>query len=187
MTKDEDPILMASVVSKWLQDPSAEYPRYLHAIINNAAVGSNGPIDWTPVSDFQNVMEVNYFGVIRMVKAFLPIFKSQSYTGAYKDARIINMGSFAGHIALPGSPPYVISKFAAQNFSTCLRTEMKAFDIPVVTLNPSVHGTTMLEATIPAFERKWANLSPELKKEYGQGKSYFCTSYLMSCRFQISF
>jgi len=170
VTKDEDADNVASIVKNWLCDSSAVKNRYLHAIINNAGIGSNGPIDWTPVEDFENVMEVNYFGMIRCVKAFLPTLKAQAFAGpeSYKDARIITMGSFAGHIALPGSPSYVVSKHAVQDFSSCLRMELKSFDLPVVTVNPSVHGTTMLDYSKKHFEAKWNNLSPQVRREYGE-------------------
>ena len=175
VTSDEDTNNVAKAVQNWLMDPNANKNRYLHAIINNAGIGSNGPIDWTSVSDFEHVMEVNYFGMIRSVKAFLPMLKAQ-VTGAglrnrkYNDARIITMGSFAGHVALPGSPSYVVSKHAVQNFSTCLRAELKSFDIPVVTINPSVHGTTMMDYSKKHFEAKWYNLSEKVRREYGEGK-----------------
>lgn len=167
VTNDGDPLKAFNIVSNWLRKSSSKNPRFLHAVINNAGVGSNGPIDWTTVSDFENVMEVNYFGMIRVTKAFLPILKSQSCKGLYKDARILNVCSFAGHIALPGSPAYVVSKFAVERFSSCLRMEMQSFDLPVITVNPSVHGTTMLDTSKPHFQAKWDKLTDEVRNEYG--------------------
>lgn len=173
VTIDDDVNEAACLVSKWLSEKNIRHRRFLHAVINNAGIGSNGPIDWTPTSDFERVMEINYFGMIRTTKAFLPILKKQSCADEkyeqYKNARIITMGSFAGHIALPGSPAYVVSKHAVESFSSILRLELKAFDIPVVTINPSVHGTTMLDTSIPHFEQKWQNLSEEVKRQYGEG------------------
>ena len=173
VTQDHDAVQAAGDVSKWLEDASARNPRYLHAVINNAGIGSNGPIDWTSINDFENVMEVNYFGMIRITKAFLSILKSQATSKVYKDARILNICSFAGHIALPGSPAYVVSKFAVERFSSCLRIEMREFNLPVITVNPSVHGTTMLETSKPYFKAKWDKLSVEVKNEYGIGEVDF--------------
>lgn len=167
VTNDKDPLDALEVVSNWLNKSKNPKPRFLHAVINNAGIGSNGPIDWTSVSDFENVMEVNYFGMIRVTKAFLPILKSQACKGVYKNARILNVCSFAGHIALPGSPAYVVSKFAVERFSSCLRMEMKSFDLPVITVNPSVHGTTMLDTSKPHFQAKWDKLTEEVRNEYG--------------------
>lgn len=167
VTKEYDSVQAVTEVSKWLQDPQAKKSRYLHAVINNAGIGSNGPIDWTSINDFENVMEVNYFGMIRISKAFLPILKSQATSRVYKDARILNLCSFAGHIALPGSPAYVVSKFAVERFSACLRIEMREFDVPVITVNPSVHGTTMLETSKPHFKAKWEALNDVVRNEYG--------------------
>jgi len=177
VTKDVDPMNALKIVSGWLGKSTSKNPRFLHAVINNAGVGSNGPIDWTAVSDFENVMEVNYFGMIRVTKAFLPILKSQSCKGLYRDARILNVCSFAGHIALPGSPAYVVSKFAVERFSSCLRMEMQSFDLPVITVNPSVHGTTMLDTSKPHFQAKWDKLTDEVRNQYGIGMSAMHSIY----------
>jgi len=168
VTKDEDPIQAAKIVSQWLNDDSQTKPRHLHAIINNAGIGCSGPIDWTPLSDFENVMEVNYFGVIRTIKAFLPILKSQSCSKKYTDARIINMISFAAYASMPGAPAYVISKHALERFSSTLRLEMRSFDLSVITLNPSMHKTSMLDVCAPQIELKWNNLTAQIQNQYGK-------------------
>jgi 11-cis-retinol dehydrogenase len=130
-------------VLKWLEDPRAEKKRFLHALVNNAGMGKGGYIDWTKLSDYFTCMDVNCFGMIRMVKAFLPIFKKQVVQNTYRDAQIMNVISMAGLLGNGGlaHSPYEVSKNAAEAFTDGLRLEMKMFGIKVVALNPSFHKT----------------------------------------------
>lgn len=124
----------AAIVSKWLkEDPDKE--RLLHALVNNAGTGIAALADWMKTSDFERIMNVNFFGTIRCVVAFLPLFKKQVTGGKYKDARIVNMistaGIFAGGIV---SNAYECSKHALQAYTTNLRVELDPLDIQVCTV-----------------------------------------------------
>ena len=62
------------------------------AVVNNAGIGIGAQIDITPMSAFEKVMAVNYFGVVRTTKAVLPFLKLT------KHSRVINLSSIAGFI-----------------------------------------------------------------------------------------
>jgi NAD(P)-dependent dehydrogenase (short-subunit alcohol dehydrogenase family) len=47
----------------------------LWAVINNAGVGDGGALDWTDMSVWRRVMEINFFGVVGVTKAMLPLLK----------------------------------------------------------------------------------------------------------------
>jgi len=85
--KEEDTINAVSSVSKWLKNPSAKRMRFLHAIINNAGIGAADLIDWSFVSTYEKVIDVNYYGAIRTTKGFLPILKAQASSGLHTNAR----------------------------------------------------------------------------------------------------
>ena len=57
VTKDVDTMNAATFVSKWIKDPAATSPRYLHAVVNNAGIGGPGLIDWSSISTYQKVMD----------------------------------------------------------------------------------------------------------------------------------
>lgn len=118
---------------------------------------------------------MNYFGTIRTTKSFLPILKEQASSGSYGAARIINVVSMAGLTTLAGSSTYFSSKHATEAFSSCLRTEMMAFNIPVVTINPSFHVTDMTENMGLRYMKLWEQVSPEIKADYGD--EYFMQMY----------
>lgn len=62
----------------------------LWAVVNNAGIAEGCLIDWTPVEMYQRIMDVNYFGIIRVIKATLELLKMT------KNSRIINLSSLAG-------------------------------------------------------------------------------------------
>jgi NAD(P)-dependent dehydrogenase (short-subunit alcohol dehydrogenase family) len=45
------------------------------AIVNNAGIADGGALDWTGMEVWRRVMEVNFFGVVAVTKAFLPLLK----------------------------------------------------------------------------------------------------------------
>jgi short-subunit dehydrogenase len=107
-----------------------------------------------------------------MTKAFLPIFKQQAIGRTYGDSQIVNMVSMAGMLSAGGvgSTAYEVSKNAAEAFTNALRLEMKMFGVKVVSVNPSVHSTPLVSDIKIKSKEVWDNLSPDLKKEYGQGR-----------------
>lgn len=136
-----------------------------------------GLVDWMKVSDFKAVFEVNFFGTLRCVKAFLPILKHQAAAGTYKNGRIINMistaGIFSGGII---SNAYESSKHALDAFTTNLRLEMKPFGISVTAINPGMHKTPAADgkAIAGSLKKVWDSMTPEHQTEYGEGKFLWC-------------
>lgn len=168
VTKEDQVLQAASVVTDWLQDSSAEKPRFLHAVINNAGCGAGGFVDWVDLHLFQRDMEVNYFGMIRTSKAFLPILKTQAMAGTHQGTRVINMVSVAGLANGGAMSSYHGSKHAAESFSACLRSELKAFGISVITVNPTFHQTPIVDGAGNNMTSSWNKLNTELRKEYGE-------------------
>ena len=121
----------------------------LHALVNNAGVGSGGCVDWLDLADFRRDMEVNCFGMIRVTKALLPLLKragarSSSSSSSMAAPRVVNVTSMAGLMPVPFMAPYCGSKHAAEAVSACLRTELIPWGVKVVTMNPSFHQTPLV-------------------------------------------
>jgi NAD(P)-dependent dehydrogenase (short-subunit alcohol dehydrogenase family) len=113
---------------------------------------------------------VNYMGIVRCCKGFLPILKKQAIEKTHTDARILNVISMAGLVAGPGMTPYFASKHAALAFTAGLRMELKAFGIQVSAVNPSFHETPLVNSIDDLVTSVWEGLSEEKRKEYGEGK-----------------
>jgi NAD(P)-dependent dehydrogenase (short-subunit alcohol dehydrogenase family) len=115
---------------------------------------------------------VNYFGLIRCCKAFLPLFKEQAIQETHTGGRIINITSMAGLISngVMGMSAYSASKHAANAFSHILRTELlSSYNIQVCTVNPSFHKTPLVDTMGDVLSNIWEKLDPKLKEEYGEG------------------
>lgn len=113
---------------------------------------------------------VNFYGMVRCCKAFLPILQDQATQRKHIGARIINLISLAGLSALPGgASAYAASKHAAITFSDSLRTELRAFRIQVSTVNPSFHDTPIIPHVQTLKPILWKSLPQETREKYGEG------------------
>ncbi|MEA3140046.1 MAG: hypothetical protein QOK23_2215 [Gammaproteobacteria bacterium] len=96
---------------------TAEFPS-LNLVINNAGVALLGQFDEFDLSQMAWLMDINFWGVVRGTRAFLPHLKTRPR------AHIVNISSIFGIIAPPGQSAYSASKFAVRGFSEALRHEL---------------------------------------------------------------
>lgn len=100
-------------------------------LVNNAGVIQ----PFIPISELdeeviRRMMEINYFGVINMLKSFLPILKQRP------KAQIVNIGSMGGFIPFPGQTAYCASKAAVKILSEGLNVEMMNSNINITLIQP---------------------------------------------------
>lgn len=114
-------------------------------LFNNAGVAIGGTFEQVAEEDFEWLMEVNFWGVVRMSRAFLPLLRSSDC------ARIINISSIFGIIAPPGQAAYSASKFAVRAFSDSLRKELEAegANIGVTVVHPGGVATSIARNARP--------------------------------------
>jgi len=106
-------------------------------VVNNAGIERHGSVEGMDIEVFKEVMETNYFGVIRCIKAVIPSMREN------KNGCIINVASVAGKIAISPLAPYAASKFALEALSEALAQEMKPFNIRVAIVEPGIINTDM--------------------------------------------
>lgn len=99
-------------------------------LINNAGNGFFGSVEELSLENAQYQFEVNFFGLIRVLKVIIPIMRSK------RSGQIINTSSLAGVICIPFQAHYSASKAAILRLTESLRTELKPFKIRVSTLLP---------------------------------------------------
>ncbi|CAB9502206.1 Short-chain dehydrogenase/reductase family 9C member 7 [Seminavis robusta] len=170
VTSDKSVAEAYKVVVAWLGAGSKKQ-RHFHALVNNAGIVRTGLVDWVKMSDFQAAMNVNFYGVLRCVKEFMPLFKKQAAEGTYSGARIVNMSSIMG--MFPGGicgTPYVASKYAVDSMTENLRLEMMPYGVRVVCINPSIHNTTLTrpDTMDESICQVWNAMSPSLREDYGK-------------------
>ena len=185
ITKDDDIQKAVSQISGWMnhfnlndrnEDDTKEdqtKQRVVHALINNCGTSNTpGYFDWLDVTDCQESMNLNYFGMIRCCKAFVPIFKEQSkMLEGVSGGRIINITNISG--LLPGSPffwNYATTQHACQVFTEGLRKELSSFGIDVTTINPSYTQQQIVSGIETTVSKMWkTKMSVDKKQEYGEG------------------
>lgn len=124
-------------VSAAFEKALAEHER-LDVLVNNAGIAGPGAVDETPLDFFRRVMETNYFGALRCIKAALPGMLAR------RAGSIINVSSVAGRVAIAPQAPYAASKYALEALSECLAQEVKAFNIRVAVVEPGPVATPVL-------------------------------------------
>ena len=109
----------------------------LDVLVNNAGYGLFGAVEETSIQEAKAQLETNFFGVVRMVRAALPIMRQQ------KDGLIINVSSFAGFFGNPFQAFYSASKFALEGYTEALRHEVKRLNIRVSIVEPGWFKTNI--------------------------------------------
>ena len=131
-------------VAAFPQVVKADHPG-VDVLVNNAGVALGGTFDVVSAEDFEWLFGINFWGVVRMTRAFLPTLKTSD------EARLVNLSSLFGLVAPPGQTAYVASKFAVRGFSESLRHELKGSTVGVTVVHPGGVATSIADkARAPA-------------------------------------
>jgi NAD(P)-dependent dehydrogenase (short-subunit alcohol dehydrogenase family) len=106
----------------------------LSGLVNNAGIPHGGPVEFLDVNEVRAEFEVNFFGVITVTQAFLPLLRAAH-------GRIVNMSSISGLVSAPFVSPYSASKFALEALSDSLRMELHPWNIEVSVIEPGAIDT----------------------------------------------
>src|SRR4029434_7726510 len=122
----------------------AEFPDVVAAehagvglLVNNAGVALGGTFEQVSEEDFEWLFEINFWGMVRMTRAFLPLLRASG------DARVVNLSSVYGLVAPPEHVAYAASKFAVRGFSEALRHELEGSGIGVTVVHPGGVNTSI--------------------------------------------
>jgi NADP-dependent 3-hydroxy acid dehydrogenase YdfG len=127
----------------------------LDVVVNNAGMASAGLSEAFTAEQARDLFEVNVFGVQRVMRSTLPVFRAK------RAGLVINVGSILGRVTLPFFGLYGASKYAVEAMSDSYRYELSQFGVDVVLVQPSAYPTNMYAAA-----QKPAN--GELVKSYGE-------------------
>jgi len=99
-------------------------------LICNAGWGISGAVEFTDIEKAQRLFDVNFFGVLRCVKAAVPIMRRQ------RSGRIVCLSSVAAPLAIPYQAFYSASKAAVNDLVLAMRCELRQFGIKVSAVMP---------------------------------------------------
>jgi NAD(P)-dependent dehydrogenase (short-subunit alcohol dehydrogenase family) len=148
---------IASIADRVARDP---LHRPLRALINNAGIAVNAPVETLPLAEWRRQFEINLFSHIAMTQALFPALLSSSGT-------VVNISSVGGKFALPTYGAYAGSKFALEAVSDALRREVSDVGIKVVVVEPGAVKTEMAERGIATAEGLKANMTAAQHERYG--------------------
>ncbi len=131
----------------------------LYALVNNAGISIGGPIELLPMHQVEELISINIIGVLRVTKVFIPLLRKSR-------GRIINIGSIAGRISVPGLCAYSSSKSALIGFSNSMRLELQRFGIAVSLIEPGIINTPIWEKGLNLANKSINQISKELIEIY---------------------
>src|SRR5205814_7891596 len=99
-------------------------------LVNNASIIAVGPVQTMTRADFEQAMNVTFWGAYNAVEAVLPSMRQR------REGRIVNISSIGGKVGVPHLTPYCASKFALVGYSQALRAELADEGITVTTICP---------------------------------------------------
>ena len=102
----------------------------LDVVVNNAGYGDFAPFEQLSSERFKAVIDTNFYGVVNVTRAALPIMRKQ------KSGCILQISSLGGRLALPGSSAYHAAKWAVGGFTESLAQEVAPFGVKVCALEP---------------------------------------------------
>jgi NAD(P)-dependent dehydrogenase (short-subunit alcohol dehydrogenase family) len=114
----------------------------VHVVFNNAGIAYAGPIVETSHDDWRFVIDVDLWGPIHGVEAFLPRLITQA-----ADSHMVFTSSFAGLIPNVGLGPYCVAKYGVVALAETLAREARPNGIGVSVLCPMIVETNLLANT----------------------------------------
>jgi NAD(P)-dependent dehydrogenase (short-subunit alcohol dehydrogenase family) len=130
-------------------------------VFNIAGLTRVGRFDETPLSSFEKIMDVNFWGVVRMTKAFLPQLMTTK-------GGVVNISSLFGLIGFSGQAHYCASKFAVRGFSETIAQELAGKGVRVTSVHPGGVDTSIVRNAevdvLPADMKEKGEMEQRFKK-----------------------
>jgi hypothetical protein len=138
------------------EDPQG---RAVRALVNNAGIGVNAPVEVFAIDEWRRLFEVNFFGHIAVIQTLLPALIRNK-------GRVVNISSVGGKIAMATYGPYAGTKFALEAVSDALRREVEPLGVKVIVVEPAAVTTEMLGRVAITGERITIGMTTEQRGRY---------------------
>ena len=138
----------------------------LDLLINNAGILTPGPLEVLPLDAVRREFEVNVFGALSVINAFLPALRQAR-------GRVVQISTWTAHLPLPFNGPSGASKAAMEVFAAVYRAELKRFGIDVVVAAAGNMRTGGPAKTADALARTAKQMTAQQRDLYGQAFDTF--------------
>ena len=112
----------------------------IDVLVNCAGFGISGAVEFTALSDAKEQFDVNFFGMVNVTKAVLPLMREKG------GGRIVNISSVAAVAHIPFQTYYSASKAAIESYTCALANEVAPFGISVTAVMPGDIQTGFTDA-----------------------------------------
>lgn len=144
----------------------------LDVLVNNAGYGETAPFEQLSSERFRALIETNFFGVVSMTRAVIPIMRQQ------RSGCILQISSVGGRLATPGGAGYHAAKWAVGGFTEAIALEVAAFAVKVCAVEPGGMRTNWgtranadVPVLLPEYERSVGALVESLEPYWGHETS----------------
>src|SRR4051812_45067606 len=144
-----------------LEEVAALRGRPLDALVNNAGIAVTGPLEYLPLDELREQLEVNTVGQLAVTQACLPALRAAR-------GRIVNVSSISGRVAFPTYGPYAASKFALEALSDSLRRELRGSGVDIVVVEPGGVVTPIWERGLSRADALWEAMPADAHARYGR-------------------
>lgn len=137
----------------------AMHGRGLRAVVNNAGLIVQGPIELLPPESLRRQFDVNTIGPAIVTQSFLPLLRSLG-------GRVVNISAPTARVPVPFMAPVGASKAALASWSAALRGELAPWGIPVVLVEPDATNTAIFADAERRAQADLARVDPERARLY---------------------
>jgi NAD(P)-dependent dehydrogenase (short-subunit alcohol dehydrogenase family) len=141
----------------------------LDLLISNAGILTPGPIEVLPLDALRREFDVNVFGALSVMNAFLPALRRAR-------GRIVQISTWTASLPLPFNGPSGASKAAMEVFATVYRAELKHLGVDVVIAAAGNMRTGGPAKTAAALAKVADSMTAEQRALYGQTFGAFTTA-----------
>ncbi|NRG35004.1 SDR family NAD(P)-dependent oxidoreductase [Niallia circulans] len=133
--------------------------RPLRAVVNNAGIAVNAPLEMVPLDEFRRQIEVSVIGQVAVIQALTPALLNSG-------GRVVNIGSIGGKVSMPGFGIYSAAKYAMEAINDSLRREMSSFGLKVIMITPGGVSTGLSEQGITTAARLAKLMTPDQHRRH---------------------
>ena len=137
----------------------------LHAVINNAGIIYNGPFELASEAEVRRVMEVNFFGLVRLSQKTIGLLQT-SFSNTRERAKLVFTSSIGAALGIPWEFSYHASKFAVNGLAEAISYELGPLGIDVTSVMPGGIQT-------PIFSKGVASAHGFFNGDMGRNHAYY--------------
>ncbi|WP_458688337.1 SDR family oxidoreductase [Nocardia tengchongensis] len=153
------PIVLDVTNPDQIAELDAVLPADLTAVVNNAGIVVDGPVELLTPEELRNQFEVNVFGAVAVTQAVLPRLRATR-------GRVVFISSLSGRISTPGTGAYNSSKFALEGLVDALRVELRPWGIHTSLIEPGPIATDLWFGATDMVDTTTSHLTDEQRTLY---------------------